>query len=300
MATRLSQNLPDFSVLVVEAGPDGRDEPDIYIPGRRSSTFNSRYDWNFTSTPQPYANDREWAQNRGHVLGGSSAINLLGYDRAAKADFDAFQEMGNPGWNWSTMHSAMEAVEHFQQTPAEGSAGLRGVGEDGPINFLVNRHLPPQNEAYFPAMENLGLNQSLGFLDGDMLGYTHHTSNILRSNYTRSYSTAFLATAPENLHWMVDTMVAKVNMDQFGCATGVTLKDGTVFSAAKEVILSAGTLQSPQLLELSGIGNATLLTAAGIDTIIDMPSVGEHLVSGYMLAIGETVKPLGTWCSSSP
>ncbi|KAI0477384.1 hypothetical protein GGR56DRAFT_665411 [Xylariaceae sp. FL0804] len=296
VATRISQYLTNSSVLVIEAGPDGRDVPDIYLPGEKGSTLGSRYDWNFTTVPQPYADNRTLAQNRGRVLGGSSALNLLSYDRGVEADFDAWQELGNDGWNWKSMHAAMESAETFQLTSVEGEAGIAvagGVGDDGPIHFLVDRFNPPQQKLFFPTMRNLGLEETYTFLDGDMIGYMRHTSNVLNKNYTRSYSPAFLARAGSNLHLKLDTTVAKVNLEKGdSCkATGVTLVDGTVITAKKEVILSAGSVQSPQLLELSGIGNKTVLSAAGVEPVVDLPSVGENLQDHVKITTSYQLKP---------
>ena len=100
----------------------------------------------------------------------------------------------------------------------------------------------------------------------------------LNVNFTRSYSPTFLAYAGPNLHLLVNTTVGKINLaSNAKSVTGVTLQDGTVINASKEVILSAGSLQSPQLLELSGIGNKSILAAAGIKQLVDLPSVGENL-----------------------
>lgn len=280
VATRLSQYLPKSDVLVIEAGPDGRADPRIYIAGLKGSTLGSTYDWNFTTVPQPNANNRVLPQNRGKVLGGSSALNLLSYDRGVKADFDAWEELGNQGWNWESMHAAMENAEAFQLTSVKGSAGLAaagGIGYQGPIHFLVNRFSPPQQELFFPTMDNLGLDETYQFLNGDVIGYMRHTSNILNANYTRNYSPSYLLGAGTNLHLMLDTMVAKVNLDKKNRVTGVTLKDGTIIKAKKEVILSAGSIQSPQLLELSGIGNSSVLEAAGVQCKVENDNVGENL-----------------------
>ena len=291
VAVRLSQKLPNSSIVIIEAGPDGRDVPSIYTPGHRGSTLFSIYDWNFTTTPQPHADNRVITQNRGRVLGGSCALNLESYDRGVKADFDAWEELGNPGWNWESMHSAMKKQETFQLTPTKGEVGIVGVGEGGPIHFLVNRFDPPQQELFFPTMQNLGLNETFTFLDGDMLGWMRHTSSILRTNYTRSYSPAFLPLAGPNLRLMLNTTVAKVNLNH-GCqATGVTLTDGTVIEAMKEVILAAGSIQSPQLLELSGIGNASVLSAAGIKQQVDLPGVGENLQDHVRITTAYQLKP---------
>ncbi|EMC95799.1 hypothetical protein BAUCODRAFT_504235 [Baudoinia panamericana UAMH 10762] len=291
VSARLSQYLPDSSILIVEAGPDGRQIPGIYIPGRKGSTLGTTYDWNFTTTPQPYANGRVIPQNRRKVLGGSSALNLLSWDRATAADYDAWQQLGNPGWNWSSMHAAMTAAESYQLTPTNGSANILGVGEHGPIEFLINRFSPPQQEQFFPAMQNLGLRQTYSFLDGDMLGWMRHTSNILDSNYTRSYSPNYLASAGPRLDVMVNTTVLKVNLGNSSHVTGVTLMNGTTVTARKEVILSAGSIQSPQLLELSGIGNATILSAAGIQPQVDLPGVGTNLQDHIRITTAYRLRP---------
>lgn len=175
------------------------------------------------------------------------------------------------------MHNAMIKQETFQRTSTPGSAGIVGVGTTGPIHFLVNKFDPAQQELFFPSMQNLGVNETYSFLNGDMIGYMRHTSNILGTNYTRSYSPAFLPLAGPNLHLLLSTQVAKVNINGSSCATGVTLLDGTVITANKEVILSAGSIQSPQLLELSGVGNATVLKAAGVKPLVSLPGVGENL-----------------------
>lgn len=269
--------MTNSSVLIIEAGPDGRDEAGIYIPGRKGSILGSSYDWNFTSIPQSGANGRVIGQNRGRVLGGSSALNLLSWDRGAAADYDAWEELGSPGWNAESMFQAMRDAEEYNITPANGSAELEGYGTDGPINYLINRLAPPQQEQFFPAMQNLGLSQTERYLDGELIGYMRHTSNIQPSNYTRSYSTAYLADAPSNLHLLLETEVAKVTIDNSTRATGVTLKDGTIITANKEVVLSAGTIQSAQLLELSGIGQKHVLAAAGVAQQVELPGVGENL-----------------------
>ncbi|KAK0837713.1 hypothetical protein LTR03_012583 [Friedmanniomyces endolithicus] len=277
VATRLSQKLPYCTILLIEAGPDERKNADIFTPGHKG-VLGTVYDWNFTTSPQPGANNRTVTQNRGRVLGGSSALNLLSWDRATVADYNAWEELGSPGWNWNTMHPAMKVQETFQRTSVNGSSEIIGVGEAGPIRVLVNDFTVPQQEVFFPAMQNLGLDQTFSFLDGDMLGWMRHTSNIFNNNYTRSYSPTFLAYAGRNLHLMVNTTVAKLNLDAAAaCVTGVTLQDGSGITARNEVILSAGSIQSPQLLELSGIGNATILAAAGIKQLVNLPSVGENL-----------------------
>ncbi|KAK4900934.1 hypothetical protein LTR27_002117 [Elasticomyces elasticus] len=291
VAARLSQNLPKSTVLIIEAGPDQRNNADINIPGHKG-VLGSVYDWLIPTTPQPNANNRVITMNRGKVLGGSSALNLQSYDRATVADYNAWEELGSPGWNWANMHPAMEKQETFQRTSVNGSAEITGVGETGPINVLLNRFTVDQQEAFFPTMQNLGLSQTFEFLDGDLLGWMRHTSNINNNNYTRSYSPRFLNYAGSNLFLMVNTTVVKVNLNNKSTnASGVTLSDGTVITAKKEVILSAGSIQSPQLLELSGIGNATILKAANIKQLVNLPTVGENLQDHTRVTVSYRLRP---------
>jgi hypothetical protein len=136
------------------------------------------------------------------------------------------------------MHAAMQKAETYQLTSVNGSAGIAaagGVGYKGPIHALVNRFSPPQQELVFPTFQNLGLRQTYEFLNGDMIGWMRHTSAILGTNYTRSYSPVYLNGAGSNLHLRLSTLVAKVNLDKSKKATGVTLEDGTVINARKEV-----------------------------------------------------------------
>ncbi|OCL12847.1 GMC oxidoreductase [Glonium stellatum] len=274
LAARLSQGLVDNCILVIEAGQDGRDEPGIYIPGREGSTFGTKYDWNLTTVPQPNVNNRVISMTRGKVLGGSSALNLMTWDRASKAEYDMWEELGNPGWNWDSMYQTMLKVENFTSSPDYGKAG---VGHGGPIQTLINRILPRHQLAFPPAMEQLGLRENLESLDRYPIGVLRSPSNIRASNYTRSYSPTYLELAKSNLILTIGTRVARINFNG-ETATGVTLQDGTSITASKEVILSAGTLQSPGLLELSGIGDDNFLKAAGVNkTIYNLPGVGENL-----------------------
>lgn len=280
VASRLSQKLPDSSVLVIEAGPDGRDVPGIYIPGMKGSTLGGTYDWNFTTVTQPAAGGRSWAQNRGKVLGGSSALNLMCWDRAAIAEYDAWEKLGNDGWSWETMIFNMLKVENYTQSVLPGEEITEGVATDGPIHATLNRIVPEQQDTWILTMENLGISKNYDSVSGNPLGVMRQASNIDATRYTRSYSPEYLKLAGSNLHLMTNTKVVKVNTKRQGgvvVATGVVLEGNVTINACKEVILSAGSFQSPGLLELSGIGNSSIISAAGIKPVLDLPTVGENL-----------------------
>ncbi|TEA20671.1 Dehydrogenase citC [Colletotrichum sidae] len=226
LSARLSQGLKNATILVIEAGEAGLGDERIEIPGRRGSTFGSKYDWNLTTVPQKGTGGRVWVQTRGHVLGGSSALNLFSYDRASAHEYDGWEELGNPGWNWDSMRAAMMKSENFTSANSQYYTGSEGVGTSGP-----RRHVS--------------------------------------------------ALAGPNHFVLTERKVAKVNLEATAegnqRATGVTLVDGTVFIARREVIVSSGSLLSPSVLGNSGIGRADVLAAAGITQLVDLPGVGENL-----------------------
>ena len=100
---------------MIEAEPDGREEERIYIPGLRGSNFGSEYDWSLPTVPQTAANNRTIGHNRGKLLGGTSALNVLVWNRATVKDYDAWKELGNPGWGWNNVYPAMLKIENFQR-----------------------------------------------------------------------------------------------------------------------------------------------------------------------------------------
>jgi choline dehydrogenase-like flavoprotein len=272
VASRISVGLPNSTVLVIEAGPDGRQEPGIYIPGRKGSTLGGTYDWNLTTIPQAGANNRTFAQNRGKVLGGSSALNLMTWDRTSIAELDAWEKLGNKGWNWKSLYPAMLKAETFMPSPAYGT---EGVGKTGPIQTLISRIFPKHQSSWIPTLNQLGLVTNRESLNGHPVGVSTQPNNV-SPNYTRSYAPEYLKLTKDNLALKLETRVAKINF-KGKTATGVTLEDGTTIMARKEVILSAGSFQTPGLLELSGIGNETLLKRLGIPIVKNLPSVGENL-----------------------
>lgn len=281
VAARLGQRMPESTILVIEAGLSAPDEDRINIPGLKGSTLGTKYDWNFTSIPQPQLNDRVITQSRGKVLGGTSAINLMIWDRGSKAEYDAWEELGNPGWDWNHMIAAMIKAENLSSYDREDYTGITGFGVEGPINAVVNKYIPAHQDTWLPTFANLHVDQNTAWLGGENVGAAYHSSTIDPSNYTRSYSAVeYLHIAGSNVRVATGAEVAKINIDEGDgdyVATGVTLINGTVIMACREVIISAGTLKSPPLLEQSGIGNASLLQKAGVEVFVELPGVGENL-----------------------
>lgn len=280
LATRLSQYLPKSSILLLEAGPAAPDELRINVPGMRGSALFSEYDWNFTSTPQETLNGRSIDVNRGKVLGGSSALNYLCYDRAAACEYDTWGELADDKktWSWKTMLPAMMKAENYTDDPSKVDPKFHGT--KGPIRNLFNRILPEQMDTWIPTLMSLGIPHNEESLGGDNIGVMYQGTNIDPTHYTRSYSaSSYLPTAGKNLVVKTNSRVVKIDFDKKSKslkAVGVVLEDGTKFSAKKEVILSTGSIGSPMLLELSGVGQSKVLKAAGIDTLLELPGVGEN------------------------
>ncbi|KAK4148747.1 hypothetical protein C8A00DRAFT_38667 [Chaetomidium leptoderma] len=276
LATRLSQGLPKSKILLIEAGPAAADDLRINVPGLRGSLLGSNLDWNFTTVPQPALDGRSIDVNRGKVLGGSSAMNYLCYDRASAPEYEAWGELGNRGWGWNSMIDAMTKSEKFTGTDNDRH------GYTGPIRNYYNRVLYPLLESWQPAVSKLGVNvNDHNSMGGEPIGVMFQPTNIDTTKNTRSYSaSSYLPLAGSNLLVKTNTHVAKVNMAK--CrgsvyqATGVTLSSGQIITAEKEVILSAGAIQSPGLLELSGVGQPEVLNAAGVKPLVKLAGVGEN------------------------
>ncbi|EJD54352.1 GMC oxidoreductase [Auricularia subglabra TFB-10046 SS5] len=296
LSTRLSRFLPTSTILVLEAGPAAPDEPGINVPGLSGSTFGTKYDWNFTTVPQLFADNRSLPQTRGRVLGGSSALNFMAWNRATVPEYDAWSDTAFggrcSGWDFEHFYPAMLRAENFTRTTAPDVYGGRGDGHAGPVHTVVNDVFSAQAAAFIPTLVNLGFPRNLNALDGHSIGADRVPCSVRAGNWTRSYSTSYIPLAGPNLRVQTNARVARINFWRGGSvATGVTLEDGAILTARKEVILSAGAFQSPQLLEWSGIGNKTILSAAGITTLLDLPGVGEHLQDHIRLTNVYLLKP---------
>jgi choline dehydrogenase-like flavoprotein len=209
------------------------------------------------------------------------------WDRTSEYELDAWEkQLGNKGWNWKNLYPAMLKCETFLPSPAYGT---EGVGKTGPIRTLINRIFPKHQSTWYPTMNSLGLATNRESLNGHPIGVSTQPSNV-SPNYTRSYAPEYLKLAKDNLALKLDTRVAKINF-KGKTATGVTLEDGTIFTARREVILSAGSFQTPGLLELSGVGDATLLKKLGIPVVTNLPSVGENLQDHIRIQVSYQLKP---------
>ncbi|KAK0549884.1 hypothetical protein OC846_003885 [Tilletia horrida] len=292
VATRLSED-PRHNVAVIEAGDSAFKEDIVNIPGMFGADLMTKYDWVFFTQPGPNVPAKYWP--RGKVLGGSSALNFLVWDRASSKEYDAWEELGNKGWNWKNMYKYMRKSEAFHAPDAGQQDALNlhptaaDYGSKGPIQVSFPKYVSEQVMNWIPALQSLGLSVNNNPLAGNNVGASLQPSDINPSNSTRSYSAVayYLPnSARPNLKVFLNSTVTKVNFGkkkdwngnlQAQSVTYVTGNTTKTLKVNREVILSAGVVQSPQILELSGIGNKTILSAAGIETLVDLPAVGENL-----------------------
>ena len=274
LANRLSEN-PDHHVLLIEAG--GRDNTlNIRIPVLVANILrDERYTWPFMTEPQVHANGQKHLWVRGKVLGGSGAINGSLFVRGDPLEYDAWRDHGCPGWSYAELLPYFKRLEHF---PA-GDPAVRGRG--GPIGITKLDEFNELSDAFVDAADSCGYRKVADYNDGSHYEGTAYlqvsTRKGLRSNSAFEYLRP--ASNRKNLTILTGAAVARVLIEEKR-ATGVEFLQHGVLSRAharREVILSAGPLQSPKLLELSGIGNAELLRKHGIEVIHELPGVGENL-----------------------
>ncbi|KAK4663190.1 hypothetical protein QC763_606430 [Podospora pseudopauciseta] len=304
VASRLAE-IPSLTIGVLEAGKSGYGDDDIDIPAYSGRALGGPYDWHFQTTPQPGLGGRTLPWNRGKVLGGSSALNYMTWNRGSKEDYNAWEELGNDGWGWDSLLPYFKRSERFHPPPPNFKDNHQAsynepnsfLGEDGPINVSYTRDFSPSHALWHATFNEVGVESNPAHLDGSNVGVWTTIVAVNPETATRSYATHYCLTPPANLHILTEALVEQVVLDKKDgewAATGVRFSHygkQYVASAAREVILSAGSVQSPQLLELSGVGRADVLGAAGIPLKVESPNVGENLQEHIMLPMVFEVDP---------
>ena len=278
LANRLSAN-PAHRVLLIESG--GKDDYFwIDIPvGYLYTINNPRCDWCFKTDAEPGLNNRQIGYARGKGLGGSSSINAMIYMRGQRSDFDQWAALGNRGWGWDDVLPVFKASENYQHGADEfhGDQGELRV-EERRVNWEIL-------DAWQDAAEEMGIPRIKEFNTGDNFGCAYFQMNQ-RKGVRWSASKAFLRPIQHrpNLTVMTNTHVQKLalQVNEHGPrATGVWITKGgdapSLVTATREVILAAGAVASPQILQLSGIGEAGLMQQLGAAPVIDLPGVGHNL-----------------------
>lgn len=282
MAEGLSRNGRN-NVLLIEAGGDNR-SPLVTMPkGIGKLALNPRFAWHYPVSQARLpdeASSEIWVRGRG--LGGSSAINGMIWSRGQPSDYDAWGEAGATGWNWSVMRDAYAAVENHEL----GMGGGRGVG--GPVTISPGKFRYPAAEAAIAAGESMGLPRRDDLNGEDIEGVGYYAHNI-RNGRRVSSAKAFLEPARRrpNLSVMTDTLVRRIIFEQ-GRAVAVEVENAAGvqrIGVAGEVIVSAGAIESPALLQRSGVGPGEVLSGAGVPVVADRAAVGRNLREHLGLSI---------------
>ncbi|TPX20366.1 hypothetical protein DIZ76_016254 [Coccidioides immitis] len=291
VASRLSEK-PHLKIAVIEAGPAVFDEPLINEPELFGEAIGTKYDWQFETEPQPGLAGQRVPWPRGKVLGGSSALNFLVWNRGHKEDYDAWVAMGNQGWGWDDLLPYFKKSETFHEPSLSEQeknysyfeASSHGI--EGPVKTSHIQRFAPSLKYWHQTLENLGVEVNRQSYSGANAGAWNLISAFDPAAYTRSFSANryYLPVSQRpNLFLLTEATVEQITLEKHGeewIAKGALVRYGEekfIVKASKEVILSAGSIQSPQLLELSGIGNPEILTAAGIPVKVANPNVGENL-----------------------
>ncbi len=278
LAARLSED-PTVSVLLFEAGPVDR-ALELHVPAAFSKLFRGRYDWGYDTVPQERLEGRTVYWPRGRTLGGSSSLNAMMWVRGFAADYDEWAESAGEAWSWQSLLPYFRRIERTQD-PADDTQGT-----DGPQAVEHQRDPRPHTAAFLDAARELGHPVTPANLAS---GQGFSQTRVSQHRGARaSTADAYLRPARrrKNLRVITDALVRRVTVAD-GRATGVYVEIAGIprhARARREVILAGGTIGTPQLLMLSGIGPAEHLAEHGIAVVVDAPGVGEnlqdHLVAG--------------------
>ncbi len=261
-------------VLVIESGgPD--DAPTIAEPSIWFYNVAGPLDYHLPIVPSPRLNNRKFNMALGHVLGGGTSINAMVWVRGTQADYDGWAENGAKGWSFADVLPVFKSQEDWEG----GANEWRGSG--GPIHIRRPKDPHPTAPAFIDAAREMGM-PILDDVNGPMrAGAGYINMNIAADGTRVSATRAFLrpALSRPNLTLLLNTNVVRLNFKGTRCVGVRVMTDGATkdIAADKEVILAAGTINSPKLLMLSGIGEAKTLRSFGIDVVENLPGVGENL-----------------------
>ncbi|KAM0721529.1 hypothetical protein Q7P37_002454 [Cladosporium fusiforme] len=305
VANRLSED-PDVSVLVIEAGNFDRNEDFVTIPGLAGGAIGTEYDWNISYTANPSLNGRNVSIPLGKVVGGSTKLNRMVFDRGSKSDYDRWEALGNVGWDWKSLLPYFKKNENFTP-PVENVATEYNVTYDleyhGTEGYMQSTYSPffwPATKNMVEATKELGISISYDQANGDAIGGFYCPHNQDPATQTRSSAQeAYYETAKSRSNFelisghRVTRVVTSANSGSVR-VTGlefVSSNNATRHSVSvkREAILAAGTIHTPQLLQVSGIGDRRLLASINVDTVVDLPAVGHNLHDHVLLVTVNSV-----------
>ncbi len=273
VAHRLIMTNPALKVLLLEAG--GEDiQPAIFVPAALPSLFGTEVDWAYMTEPEAALGDRSIYHPRGKVLGGSSSINGMIYIRGNRQDFDRWEAAGNAGWGYESV------LPYFRKAERNGRGADHYHGADGPLVVCDNPDLDPRARTFLDAASELGFAANPDFNGVEQDGFGRFQVNIEAGRRVSS-AEAYLRPVvnQQNLTIATNARATRILLTN-NRVTGLKyLQDGveTEIGIRQELVLSAGTFESPKLLMLSGIGPADHLRKFGIPVVLNHPGVGANL-----------------------
>ncbi|KAI8292886.1 Dehydrogenase xptC [Colletotrichum sp. SAR11_240] len=305
VANRLSED-SNVSVLIIEAGELDAGEDFVKIPGLAGGAIGTKYDWNTTYIANDALGGRTVSIPQGRVVGGSTKLNRMVFDRGPKSDYDRWEALGNTGWNWDSLLPYFKKNEIFTPPKADivSEWGVEvddsAHGKDGLMQVTYSPFFWPTTKYMIDAVKELGITVAKDQANGSPIGgyfcpHNQDPTTNTRSSAREAYYDNF--TTRKNLHLLTGQQVTKVLTTGSGdsvTATGVEFaasKGANVqtATASKEVILAAGSFHTPQILQVSGIGDSALHQSIGVSTIVDLPAVGQNLHDHVLLTVVNTI-----------
>ncbi|MES0880977.1 GMC family oxidoreductase [Roseibium sp. SCP14] len=274
LADRLSED-GKYTVCLLEAGGSDLNFW-IWMPiGYGKAFYNRHINWMYQTEPDPGLNNRAGYWPRGKVLGGSSSINAMVYIRGQHADFEDWKAMGNTGWGWD------DVLPYFRRSETNDAGGNEFRGSDGPLHVTsVEEEVHPLCDNFLRAAEQAGFHRNPDFNGADQEGVGIYQITT-RNGFRMSSARAYLSRAKKRKNVSVITKAHTTRLIVDGNrATGVAYsRDGgeQTVKARREVIMSAGAVNTPQTLMLSGIGDGEKLRAKGVSPVHHLPAVGQNL-----------------------
>ncbi|KAI4939660.1 uncharacterized protein J4E92_000946 [Alternaria infectoria] len=302
VANRLSED-KDVTVLVIEAGDLDQNEDYVTIPGLAGGAVGTKYDWNTSYAPDQALDGRVVSIPQGKVVGGSTKLNRMVFDRGSQSDYDGWETLGNEGWNFETFLKYFKKNEKSTPPTAEIQAEYdiqvnpEYHGDEGYMEVTYSPFFWPTTKNLVQATKELGISIN-DQATGNAFGGYFCPHNMVPMNWTRSSAEeAYYASAEPrpNYHLLTGRLVMRVltescNETNTVKATGVEFStsadaESQQTKAKREVILAAGSLHTPQLLQVSGIGGASLLESINVTTVVDLPAVGYNLHDHLSVAV---------------
>ncbi|KAF2997147.1 hypothetical protein E8E13_005189 [Curvularia kusanoi] len=320
VANRLTEDKKN-TVLVIEAG-GAYDNPNIRLPFGATYALNTSLLWNnYVCQPEPALNNKTWNTRVAQVLGGGSVVNGMMYDRGSAADYDAWEALGNKGWGWSGLYPFFKKGTEFIPPPKElidefnitWDAAAYGTG---PLKVGISDFQYPDIKSYWGAFEGQGARRLVDGNNGDNAGASWYPNTMNPKTGERQHARlAYYDTVASrsNLYTMLETvaneLVFDLNSSKRLLTRGVKVTDKKTgetktVRAKREVILAAGAVNTPKLLQLSGIGPKSVLEAAGIEVKLEHDGVGsnfqDHPYTSMLYSVSNMSTPNPTSLSTDP